>query len=120
MLVEIIFGQSKAFMLRYPAPTNIGYMWNFGSISGIFLLVQIISGLFLTMFYTPHTDLAFYSVDHIMRDINYGWLIRYIHANGASFFFFLYTYICYVVFFSVRINTLEQIYERLVLRYICY
>ena len=72
MIVDILFGQTKDFMLRYPAPTNIGYMWNFGSISGIFLLIQIISGLFLTMFYTPHTDFAFYSVDHIMRDINYG------------------------------------------------
>lgn len=101
MIVDILFGQTKAFMLRYPAPTNIGYMWNFGSISGIFLLVQIISGLFLTMFYTPHTDFAFYSVDHIMRDINYGWLIRYIHANGASFFFFfIYIHMLRGLFFS--------------------
>jgi quinol-cytochrome oxidoreductase complex cytochrome b subunit len=116
VLIDVIFGQAKAFLLRYPAPTNIGYMWNFGSISGIFLLVQIVSGLFLTMFFTPHTDLAFLSVDHIMRDINYGWLVRYIHANGASFFFFLYTYICYVVFFLVHINTLEQMFELQVLQ----
>ena len=59
-------------MLRYPAPTNIGYLWNFGSLSGLFLFIQILTGLFLTMFYTPHTDFAFFSVDHIMRDINYG------------------------------------------------
>lgn len=88
IFLDIIFGQTKSFLLRYPAPTNIGYLWNFGSLSGIFLVIQIITGLFLTMFYTPHTDAAFYSIDHIMRDINYGWFIRYIHANGASFFFF--------------------------------
>jgi ubiquinol-cytochrome c reductase cytochrome b subunit len=57
--------------------------------SAIFLVIQIISGLFLTFFFTPHVELAFFSVEHIMRDVNYGWLIRYVHANGASFFFFL-------------------------------
>ena len=119
-MVELIFGQSKAFLLRYPAPTNIGYMWNFGSIAGIFLVIQILSGLFLTMYYTPHTDFAFNSIDHIMRDVNYGWLIRYIHANGASFFFFLYIYICYVVCFLARINTLERMCELPALPYICY
>jgi quinol-cytochrome oxidoreductase complex cytochrome b subunit len=72
MFIDLFFVQAKAFLLRYPAPTNIGYLWNFGSLSGLFLFVQILTGLFLTMFYTPHTDLAFYSVDHIMRDINYG------------------------------------------------
>ena len=101
MFIDIFFVQAKAFLLRYPAPTNIGYLWNFGSLSGLFLFVQILTGLFLTMFYTPHTDLAFYSVDHIMRDINYGWLIRYVHANGASFFFFfIYIHMLRGLFFS--------------------
>jgi ubiquinol-cytochrome c reductase cytochrome b subunit len=88
MLVDVVFSNVKAFLIRYPAPTNIGYLWNFGSLSGLFLVVQIITGLLLTMYYTPHTFFAFFSVDHIVKNINFGWLVRYIHANGASFFFF--------------------------------
>lgn len=71
----------------YPTPSNLNYFWNFGSLAGICLGIQIISGIFLAMHYTPHIDLAFNSVEHIMRDVNYGWLIRYMHANGASMFF---------------------------------
>jgi len=101
LFLDLFFGSFKSFLLRYPAPTNIGYLWNFGSLSGLFLFVQIVTGLFLTMFYTPHTDLAFFSVDHIMRDINYGWLVRYMHANGASFFFFfVYIHMLRGLFFS--------------------
>ena len=101
IFLDLFFGSFKSFLLRYPAPTNIGYLWNFGSLSGLFLFVQIVTGLFLTMFYTPHTDLAFFSVDHIMRDINYGWLVRYMHANGASFFFFfVYIHMLRGLFFS--------------------
>jgi len=62
-------------------------MWSFGSAAGICLIIQIVSGIFLAMHYTPHIDLAFNSVEHIMRDVNNGWLIRYLHANGASMFF---------------------------------
>ncbi|MFC3229608.1 cytochrome b N-terminal domain-containing protein [Marinibaculum pumilum] len=72
---------------EYPTPKNLSYWWNFGSLAGICLVIQIVTGLVLAMHYTPHTDLAFASVEHIMRDVNYGWLLRYIHANGASFFF---------------------------------
>ena len=101
IFIDLFFGSFKSVMLRYPAPTNIGYLWNFGSLSGLFLFIQIITGLFLTMFYTPHTDFAFFSVDHIMRDINYGWLVRYMHANGASFFFFfIYIHMLRGLFFS--------------------
>ena len=57
--------------------------------AGIFLVIQILSGFFLTMFYVPHIDYAFDSIEHIMRDVNFGWLVRYIHSNGASFFFFI-------------------------------
>lgn len=71
----------------YPTPSNLNYLWNFGSLAGICLGIQIITGIFLAMHYTPHIDLAFNSVEHIMRDVNYGWLIRYMHANGASMFF---------------------------------
>jgi len=73
--------------VKYPAPSNLTYSWNFGIFSTIALLIQIVTGIVLVMFYTPHIDLAFISVEHIMRDINYGWLLRYLHANGASLFF---------------------------------
>jgi len=74
-------------LIDYPTPININYLWNFGSMAGIFLVVQILTGIFLAMHYTPHVDLAFLSVEHIMRDVNNGWFIRYLHANGASMFF---------------------------------
>lgn len=74
-------------LLRHPYPKNLSYWWSFGSIAGIALVVQILSGLFLSMHYVANTKMAFDSVEHIMRDVNYGWLIRYIHAVGASMFF---------------------------------
>nr|YP_010429138.1 cytochrome b [Mastomys kollmannspergeri]USQ66541.1 cytochrome b [Mastomys kollmannspergeri] len=70
-----------------PAPSNISSWWNFGSLLGICLMIQIATGLFLAMHYTSDTSTAFSSVTHICRDVNYGWLIRYLHANGASMFF---------------------------------
>jgi len=74
-------------LIDYPTPVNISYWWGFGFLSGMFLGVQLVTGIFLAMHYAPNINLAFLSVEHIMRDVNYGWLIRYIHANGASFFF---------------------------------
>ncbi len=71
----------------YNAPRNLNYWWNFGSLAGFMLVVQIITGIILVMHYTPHVDMAFRAVEHIMRDVNYGWLMRYVHANGASMFF---------------------------------
>lgn len=68
-------------------PLNLSYWYNFGSLLGLCLVIQIISGIFLAMYYIPHIDIAFNSVEYIMREVPYGWLIRYIHANGASFFF---------------------------------
>nr|YP_009520038.1 cytochrome b [Proechimys kulinae]ATB18326.1 cytochrome b [Proechimys kulinae] len=77
-----------------PTPSNISAWWNFGSLLGMCLILQIITGLFLAMHYTADTSTAFSSVTHICRDVNYGWLIRYAHANGASMFFiFLYFHI---------------------------
>nr|YP_001742117.1 cytochrome b [Spilogale putorius]ASK85918.1 cytochrome b [Spilogale gracilis]UEK25193.1 cytochrome b [Spilogale gracilis gracilis]UEK25401.1 cytochrome b [Spilogale gracilis leucoparia]ASK85919.1 cytochrome b [Spilogale gracilis]ASK85920.1 cytochrome b [Spilogale gracilis] len=70
-----------------PAPSNISTWWNFGSLLGICLILQIATGLFLAMHYTSDTTTAFSSVTHICRDVNYGWIIRYLHANGASMFF---------------------------------
>nr|NP_861514.1 cytochrome b [Elephantulus sp. VB001]YP_010947188.1 cytochrome b [Elephantulus myurus]WGO62115.1 cytochrome b [Elephantulus myurus]BAC78437.1 cytochrome b [Elephantulus sp. VB001] len=70
-----------------PAPSNISSWWNFGSLLGLCLMIQIMTGLFLAMHYTSDTMTAFSSVTHICRDVNYGWLIRYMHANGASLFF---------------------------------
>nr|YP_009571934.1 cytochrome b [Kogia sima]QBH74669.1 cytochrome b [Kogia sima] len=70
-----------------PTPSNISSWWNFGSLLGLCLITQILTGLFLAMHYTPDTTTAFSSVTHICRDVNYGWVIRYLHANGASMFF---------------------------------
>jgi len=74
-------------IIDYPSPINLSYAWSFGALAGICLGIQILTGVFLAMHYTPHIDLAFSSVEHIMRDVNNGWLIRYMHANGASMFF---------------------------------
>jgi ubiquinol-cytochrome c reductase cytochrome b/c1 subunit len=73
----------------YPAPSNITYLWNFGFLAAICLGVQLITGIALAMHYAPNIDIAFLSVEHIMRDVNYGWLLRYIHSNGASMFFII-------------------------------
>ena len=70
-----------------PAPINLSIWWNFGSLLGLCLVIQIVTGLFLAIHYTPHIDLAFSSVAHITRDVNYGWLLRNLHANGGSWFF---------------------------------
>lgn len=77
----------NAHIVDYPTPSNLSYLWSFGSLAGICLVIQIITGIFLAMHYTPHVDLAFLSVEHIMRDVEGGWLLRYMHANGASMFF---------------------------------
>ena len=76
-------------LYEYPTPRNLSYWWNFGSLAGIMLVVMIVTGIFLAMHYTPHADLAFDSVERIMRDVDYGWMLRYIHMNGASMFFAL-------------------------------
>lgn len=78
---------ANSYMIDSPQPTSLNYWWNLGSLLGLCLLIQIASGVFLAMHYSSHTELAFDSVEHIMRDVNGGWFIRYVHANGASFFF---------------------------------
>ena len=74
-------------LVDYPTPRNLNYWWNFGSLAGIVLVIMIATGIFLAMSYTPHVDYAFASVERIMRDVNYGWLMRYLHMNGATMFF---------------------------------
>nr|UUL71585.1 cytochrome b [Aromia bungii] len=74
-------------LVDLPTPSNISAMWNFGSLLGMCLAIQILTGVFLAMHYCPNVELAFNSVAHICRDVNYGWLLRTLHANGASFFF---------------------------------
>nr|YP_009159703.1 cytochrome b [Phymanthus crucifer]AKQ50996.1 cytochrome b [Phymanthus crucifer] len=84
----------NGLIIDLPAPANLSYMWNFGSLLGVCLIIQIATGIFLAMHYCADVSLAFASVDHIMRDVNYGFLLRYFHANGASMFFlFLYIHI---------------------------
>jgi quinol-cytochrome oxidoreductase complex cytochrome b subunit len=77
---------------EYPTPRNLNYWWNYGSLAGIMLVIMIVTGIVLAMHYTPNTTMAFDSVERIMRDVNYGWLIRYLHMNGATMFFIV-TYI---------------------------
>ena len=83
MLVNLAYNMG----IVYSAPSGLSYLWNFGSLALLSLVVQIVTGVFLAMFYTGYVDLAFDSVEHIMRDVSFGWLLRYIHANGASLFF---------------------------------
>jgi ubiquinol-cytochrome c reductase cytochrome b subunit len=80
-------------IIKYPAPQDLSYLWSIGSIILTCLGIQIITGLILTSAYTPSTEHAFISVERFVRDVNYGWLVRYLHANTASFFFFLFIYI---------------------------
>jgi ubiquinol-cytochrome c reductase cytochrome b subunit len=79
----------NSYIIDSPTPSNINYLWNFGSLLGVCLIIQIITGVTLAMHYTPSVYEAFNSVEHIMRDVNNGWLVRYLHSNTASAFFFL-------------------------------
>nr|WPN85823.1 cytochrome b [Caiusa sp.] len=82
-----IFSIANSALVDLPAPINISAWWNFGSLLFLCLMIQILTGLFLAMHYTADVNMAFNSVNHICRDVNYGWLLRTMHANGASFFF---------------------------------
>lgn len=84
-----ILKSSNSYLIDAPTPSNISYFWNFGSLLGLCLGIQIITGVTLAMHYNPSVMEAFNSVEHIMRDVNNGWLIRYLHSNTASAFFFI-------------------------------
>lgn len=91
---NILLRLVNSYIIDSPEPANISYLWNFGSLLGTCLVLQILTGIFLAMHYQPHVDFAFNSVEHIMRDVNNGWAVRYTHANVASFFFiFVYAHI---------------------------
>lgn len=82
-----VLGLVHGSFVAFPTPRNLNYLWTFGAILSFMLVAQIVTGVVLVMHYTPHVTLAFSSVEHIMRDVNFGWLLRYLHANGASMFF---------------------------------
>nr|YP_009517267.1 apocytochrome b [Tephrocybe rancida]AYE93159.1 apocytochrome b [Tephrocybe rancida] len=91
----------NSYIVDSPQPANISYLWNFGSLLAVCLVIQILTGAFLAMHYTPNVDFAFNSVEHIMRDVNNGWIIRYTHANVASFFFiFVYLHVGRGLYYS--------------------
>nr|YP_009048493.1 cytochrome b [Heterobasidion irregulare]AHK09746.1 cytochrome b [Heterobasidion irregulare] len=91
----------NSYIVDSPQPANLSYLWNFGSLLGTCLVLQILTGVFLAMHYQPHVDFAFNSVEHIMRDVNSGWVVRYTHANVASFFFiFVYAHIARGLYYS--------------------
>lgn len=91
----------NSYLVDSPQPVNISYIWNFGSLLSLCLGIQIVTGIFLVMHYTPHIDYAFDSVEHIMRDVSYGWALRYTHANVASFFFiFVYSHIARGLYYN--------------------
>ncbi|MCH7943790.1 MAG: cytochrome b, partial [Proteobacteria bacterium] len=75
-----VFAFMNHQLVDYPTPRNLNYWWNFGSLAGIALVIQIVTGIVLAFHYTPQADLAFASVEHIMRNVNYGWLLRYVHS----------------------------------------
>ena len=87
-------------LIKYPTPINLNYLWGFGFSSGFFFLIQILTGLLLSIHYVPNILFAFESIEHIMRDVNFGWFLRYLHSNGASFFFIcLYSHILKNIFY---------------------
>lgn len=79
----------NGLIIDLPSPSNLNFLWNFGSLLGLTLISQLLTGIFLVMHYTPNIDLAFLSIEHIVRDVNNGWILRYLHANGAGWFFIL-------------------------------
>ena len=100
-----LFAFIDSHLFHYPTPISLTYAWSFGSLAGISLVIQIISGVFLSMFYVPHIDYAFDSVEYIMRDVKNGWLIRYIHSNGASMFFIVvYAHMCRGLYYGSYIS----------------
>nr|QOP62905.1 cytochrome b [Synallactes sp. Y30071] len=100
-----LFRILNSSLVDLPTPSNLSIWWNFGSLLGLCLIIQIITGLFLAMHYTPDISLAFSSISHICRDVNYGWLLRNVHANSASFFFIcLYCHIGRGIYYGSYVN----------------
>ena len=99
---QVLLRLVNSYIVDSPQPANLSYLWNFGSLLGACLVLQILTGIFLAMHYQPHVDFAFNSVEHIMRDVNNGWAVRYTHANVASFFFiFVYAHIARGLYYGL-------------------
>lgn len=106
-----LFALIDSHIIHYPSPITLTYAWSFGSLAGICLVIQMLSGIFLAMHYTPHINLAFSSIEYIMRDVPNGWLIRYIHANGASMFFIVvYSHICRGLYYGSYMKPRELLW----------
>jgi quinol-cytochrome oxidoreductase complex cytochrome b subunit len=106
-----LFGFLASHIVFYPTPITLTYAWSFGSLAGICLVIQILSGIFLAMYYTPDITMAFSSIEFIMRDVKNGWLIRYIHANGASMFFIVvYAHICRGLYYGSYMKPRELLW----------
>jgi ubiquinol-cytochrome c reductase cytochrome b subunit len=106
-----LYALIASHIVYYPGPISLTYAWSFGSLAGICLVIQIISGLFLSMYYTADINFAFSSIEFIMRDIKNGWLIRYIHANGASMFFIVvYAHICRGLYYGSYMQPREHLW----------
>lgn len=106
-------------ILSYPTPINVTYLWSFGFLAGFFLTIQIISGIILAMFYVPNAELAFDSIEYIMRDVKNGWLVRYLHVNTASFMFIvLYMHIAKGIYYESYIHSNRYIWISGVILYI--
>ena len=98
-------------LIYYPTPISLTYAWSFGFLAGMCLLTQMISGIILGMHYTPHVDLAFSSVEYIMRDVSNGWFLRYVYANGASMFFIVvYSYIFRGLYYGFYMKPREVLF----------
>jgi len=106
-----LFAFLDSHVIHYPTPITLTYAWSFGSLAGICLVIQMLSGIFLAMHYTPNIELAFNSVEYIMRDVPNGWVIRYIHANGASMFFIVvYAHICRGLYYGSYMEPRELLW----------
>jgi ubiquinol-cytochrome c reductase cytochrome b subunit len=117
---NVILSQVNEMLGNYPSPTTITYFWNFGVLSAVFLVSQIITGILLVMHYTPNIDFAFVSVEHIMRDVNYGWLLRYLHSNGASMFFVvLYIHMFRGLYYGSYLYPRQLVWSIGVIIYLC-
>lgn len=109
--INYLYAFIASHIVYYPGPISLTYAWSFGSLAGICLVIQIISGLFLSMYYTADINFAFSSIEFIMRDIHNGWLIRYIHANGASMFFIVvYAHICRGLYYGSYMQPREYLW----------
>ena len=103
-------------IIAYPTPINLNFLWSFGSLLGLGLVIQVITGIFLAMHYTPHMEYAFLSIEHIMRDVQYGYILRYAHSNGASMLFFLiYLHMFRGIFYGSFVNNILLWWSGLIL-----